>query len=63
MDIGVMFQSLVSQFSVTNVVLFVLLIVSEILGTNESIKSSSIFVLVKNLLTSVIGQVWPQKKE
>lgn len=62
MDLTQLVQQLSGHVSVVNVVLFLLLVVSEVLGTVDSVKASSIFMVIKALLTTIKEQVWPKDK-
>lgn len=60
MDFQTMIAQMKGHFTVESVVLLVLLIASEVLGTNDSIKASSIYGLAKAVLMTIKDQVWPQ---
>lgn len=63
MDITEMLVTLKGQFTPVNVILFVLLIASEVIGTNENIKNSSIYGVIKKVLATLKDEVWPKTQQ
>lgn len=59
MDISSMIIQLKNNLTPFNIALFVLLVVSEILGSNASIKANSIYGLFRVMLLTLKDQVWP----
>lgn len=61
MDINGMVQALEQHSTPLMVVFFVLWVVSEILGSNDSIKASGIYGIVKAVLMTLKDQIFPMK--
>jgi len=55
-----MLEMLKQDLSPTNAILFVLLVISEILGSSNKFKSSSIFTLMTTILMAIKNQVMPK---
>lgn len=60
MDFNTVIQNVEAHINVLSITLLVLLITSEILGSNPNIKASSIYGVIKVLLQTVVDQVWPK---
>lgn len=63
MDVSQVFDQVKNHVTPITIAMFVLFVVSEILGTKENIKASSIYSLLKALVNTLIDQVMPKKAE
>lgn len=60
MNLNEALQYVIAHITPFNVLLLVLLIASEVLGTNDNIKASSIYGVLRSLIFTLKDQVWPR---
>lgn len=59
-DFNTAIAALESHFSIPLLIVTVLLLASEFLGTNEKVKASSIYGVIRALINTLKDQVWPK---
>ena len=59
MEMQTMFEQIKGHVNGFTVTLLALFVVSEILGSNDRVKASSIYGIIKTLLATLKDQVWP----
>jgi amino acid transporter len=62
-DFNAILEVLKTNVTPVSIVLALLLLVSEFLGTNEKVKASSIYGVIKALLATAKDEVFPKKDE
>lgn len=62
MDFATVLAILKGNVNVLTVVVLVLFIASEVLGSNERIKANSVYNILKSMLMTVIDQIKPAPK-
>lgn len=61
MDYNNMIPAVIEQATPVNVTLLVLLIVSEVMGSSDKFKNSSIFQTIVTVLKGAVAKVFPPK--